>query len=65
MKGLDEYITKFDDREPEEDVFMIQLYECEGTFGTYEEALDHFINHTTLPKKYPDDYIYKIKGVVE
>jgi hypothetical protein len=63
MKGLDEYITKFDDREPEEDVFMIQLYECEGTFGTYEEALDHLINHTELPKQYPDDYIYKIKEV--
>lgn len=64
LDGIDEYITRDDRQElPEEDVFMIELYECEGIFGTYEEALDHFINHTTLPKKYPDDYIYKIKEV--
>ena len=64
MDGLDGYITQSDNREPREDEFQIDSYEELGPFRTYAEALDIFINKTNIfDKKFPKDYIYKIKGV--
>jgi len=63
LRGLDEYITQSDNREPIEDEYQIEGYEAHGTFHTYEEALEYAIEHTDILKidGYPEDYIYTIK----
>jgi len=58
MKGLDEYITQSDDREPVEDVYQIEGYEREGTFHTEEEALEDLLTTELSEKEFPRDYIY-------
>jgi len=58
MNGLDEYITAFDDREPEEQ-YRIRGHEDEGSFGTYQSALKYIKYIPELKNvEVPDEYIY-------
>jgi len=61
MKGLDEYITAFDDREPIEDLYQIENYEEAGTFHSYEDAMEHLLTTELSEEEFKEDYIYKIR----
>ena len=61
MNGLDEYITAFDDREPEpERWWLIEGFEEEGSFPAYEMAYKKL---QTIPElknnEFPEDYLYQ------
>ena len=58
LKGLDEYITQSDNREPIEDIYAVEGYEHWGTFHTYEEALECFMLNHESEYDYPQDLIY-------
>jgi len=58
LKGLDEYITQSDDREPVEDEYQIEGYEAHGTFHTEEEAMQYLSTTELSEKEFPKDYIY-------
>ena len=58
LRGLDEYITQSDNREPIEDEYQIEGYEHWGTFHTEEEALEYLLTTELSEKEFPKDYIY-------
>jgi len=58
MKGLDEYITQSDNREPIEDIYAVEGYEHWGTFHTEKEAMEYLLTTKLSEKEFPKDYIY-------
>ena len=58
LKGLDEYITQSDNREPVEDEYQIEGYEAHGTFHTEEDAMEYLLTTELSEKEFPKDYIY-------
>ena len=58
LKGLDEWITRSDDREPIEDEYQIEGYEAHGTFHTEEDAMEYLLTTKLSEKEFPKDYIY-------
>jgi len=58
LKGLDEWITRSDNREPIEDEYQIEGYEAHGTFHTEEEAMQCLSTTDLAGIEFPKDYIY-------
>ena len=58
LRGLDEYITQSDNREPIEDEYQIEGYEADGTFHTIEDAMEYLLTTELSEKEFPKDYIY-------
>jgi len=58
LRGLDEYITQSDNREPIEDEYQIEGYEADGTFHTEEEAMQYLSTTELAGIEFPKDYIY-------